>query len=231
MRYDFGSGEGVDDIPTPVWQIVGGAGRCYLCHHYNAKCVINIPEIEKWRQAFRDGKWEIGMADHTGCQRCIDMGMRCNLPATEEMRRGLKGKQREDAVVSLKRRHVEVELPLRKKVKVPPAEEEDPELDLLQSIEGKVERLLELGAQSEEWKKKSASMLWNISIVSALENKMNLYVLQQVRGDKECLSFNEARKDFIRQMPKTGEGSHGRRPGSAQAAGQSTVADTEGERF
>ena len=87
------------------WSIVGGAARCSACQCDSSSCKINVGAIEKWREDVRAGKVFGRTPTNTGCKKCLeDRRKRCELPATEEMRKAMrretkgKGKEKEDSL-------------------------------------------------------------------------------------------------------------------------------------
>ena len=68
------------------WQLLGGAARCSTCIKENRRCVVNMPAIDGWREAYES---EVRIVKHparTSCQACAGKKKGCDLPMMKEMR-------------------------------------------------------------------------------------------------------------------------------------------------
>ena len=68
------------------WQLLGGAARCSTCIKEDRRCVVNMPAIDGWREAYESGARIVKHPARTSCQACAGKKKGCDLPMTKEMR-------------------------------------------------------------------------------------------------------------------------------------------------
>jgi hypothetical protein len=49
------SGKGKEKEKS-AWSLIGGEGRCVSCRKDDARCVVNLDAIERWRREFRENQ-------------------------------------------------------------------------------------------------------------------------------------------------------------------------------
>ena len=75
--------------PGEEWTLIGGDGRCAACLRDDTRCLINLAAVEKWRDEVKEGKRFHRNPSGTNCKRCTLKKKKCELPATEKLRRAL----------------------------------------------------------------------------------------------------------------------------------------------
>ena len=148
-----------------------GKDRCSRCATRDDECVVNPDAIARWREESRTKRFRRNPAD-TNCRRCVAGKVKCELPATKEMRDALVvpaarvtgggGSGASSVASSSKRTRTEVvvEMPPRKKARVMPNKMTEGEFweRLLAVLTGMDEKMGEI-AESAKAVEKASGMV------------------------------------------------------------------------